>query len=200
LTGFVDSNGNYHYAFITSAGHIVDIIHAASGSWSYVDLTSASGAVTVQGTGLGGFATSGDLHWIFQSSSNNHILQIVYTQSTGRYAVGDVTSASGAPTPEQKSAASGFLDTSNNQHFLFQLANGHVYQIYFTGSFNWGDITAVTSGAPTGQEACGFATSSDQHFVYVGSNNHIYQIVYTYSSHTYGYEDITAASGAPSLY
>ncbi len=66
-----------------------------NGAWGTTDLTAASSApLAAVGSGVSGFVTSYDQHWVFEDA-NQHIWQI--TLNNGAWGATDLTSASGAP-------------------------------------------------------------------------------------------------------
>jgi hypothetical protein len=192
-----------HWIFETSNGHIWQIVYTysngslASSDLTYNELTRETYApAAAPASGLSGFATSNDQHWVFETS-DGHIWQIVYTYSNGSFGSGDLTLAAngahvvsgtlGAPPPAAPGSGLSSFATNNDQHWVFQTSNGHIWQIVYTysnGSFGSGDLTQGT-GAPTsaiGMGLSSFATDKDQHWIFETTDGNIWQIVYTYSN------------------
>jgi hypothetical protein len=139
-----------HWIFETSNGHIWQTVYTYSnGSLASSDLTHNAltretyAPAAAPASGLSGFATSNDQHWVFETS-DGHIWQIVYTYSSGSFGSGDPTSAANAPPAAIGSGLASFA-TSNDQHWVFETSDGHIWQIVYTYSNFCNPVCAVRS-------------------------------------------------------
>lgn len=91
---------------------------------------------------------------LFYRSPDQHIYFRYYNSAQG-WQIQDVTTLSGAPLAAPATHVTSFKDdTRNEQHVVFEAANGHIYQAYSQsnpGAWSFQDVTAIT--ASNGAEA-----------------------------------------------
>ena len=149
----------------------------------------------------------GAQHWSY-FGTNGHAYNLSW--SGGTYSLADVTALSGAPSAAGSSVLSTFADQCSGgaqcgaQHWSYFDTNGHAYNVYWSnGNYGFADITAAT-GAPAAAAGSALSTFVDQctgpqcgaqHWSYFGSNGHAYNL-YWFGG-TYGFADVTTATGAP---
>src|SRR3954452_8821841 len=89
---------------------------------------------------------------------------------------------------------------------VYRGADGHVYELYLTpsqnGSWEFADLTAMTSAPVAAGEPAGYYTPSPLYdaarVVYRGADQHLYELYLTPSQNgTWAYADLTAMTSAP---
>ena len=149
-------------------------------------LLTVSAAVLLPAQGssqatLSGFEdTSAAQQDVFYRGTDQHIHFRYYNSAQG-WQVQDVTTLSGAPSAAPATAVSSFKDTlQNQQHVVFEAANGHIYQAYSSSnpsSWSFQDVTSITSsgGAAIGTPLVTYSDSTTgvQYVFYIGLNQHV---------------------------
>lgn len=139
---------------------------------------------------------------VFYRGTDEHIYFRYYNSAHG-WQVQDVTTLSGAPLAAPATAVTSFKDAiQNQQHVVFEAANGHIYQAYSNANpSQWGmqDITSITgaSGAAIATPLVSYCDSATdiQYVFYLGLNQHV-NIFYWYGA--WSAEDGTSLTGAVS--
>jgi hypothetical protein len=168
------------------------------GAYGEGDITAASNATTASSGGVNGFVDSNGVQRYSFIDENQHIQEIVFNQ--GVWSLVDLTNAASV-LPIVTGGRIGGFATSYDQHWIYEAADGHIYQIVLTNSTNAYSSTDLTSAAsaPLAGPDSGISGYVDlngyQHFVYVGTDQHVFQIVY--SNSTWGCGDLTVAANAP---
>lgn len=117
---------------------------------------------------------------VFYLGADLHIHLRYYTSASG-WQQQDVTTLAGAPAAAPGSAVATFKDNSQNQqHVVFETANGHIFQLFSTGNLaGWlyQDVSAATnsSGAAVATPLVSFADSQTdiQYVAYLGLDQHV---------------------------
>jgi RHS repeat-associated protein len=191
------SNG-YAWVYLAGDQH-VHAIYWNGTTWGTNDATVWSGAPpAAAGSALTTLLDSGGTYrWAFQGS-NQHLYEITYNNATaGGYQ--DMTAAAGAPLAVAGSSLSSYT-TSTGQGWVYLAGDQHVHAIYWNGT-TWGTNDAtVWSGAPPAAASSALTTLFDSggtyRWAFQGSNQHLYEITYNNATGG-GYQDLTAAAGAP---
>jgi hypothetical protein len=107
----------------------------------------------------------------------------------------------GAPPADPRSAVVGFADSSD-PNVAFVAGNGHVYEMFYAGGWNYSDLNEIT-GAPSADATsalAGFFTqfNTTRHIIFVSSGDgHIHELYYQLQTPGWHNNDLTAMTGAP---
>jgi hypothetical protein len=198
MTGFAIDTVDY--VFYVGPNQHVDVLYYVEGSnWTYVDLTTLTGAPTVSGgSGFASLVNSAQGH-MYYIGSDLHVHEIFW-RSGGQWLTNDLTTSSAAPNATSNGSLTAF--TINSEELVYYLsANGHVQELYSTNdSSSWVNVDVTTAaGAPegaSGSAIAGFSNGLQAHVHYFdASNNHLYQL-YSNGGSPWTATDLTTSSGA----
>jgi hypothetical protein len=169
-----ENNQAYIYYFGTDL-HIHELTKNTSGAWVTKDETVAAGSPNAAAnSSMATLLFAGDF-FVHYLTSAGHVEEIYVSAnpSSGTWHARDLTSVSGAPTAFMGGGSYGVLPSSlansgdQHEHVFFFTSNGHVHEIYSsgTGSFATDDATLQT-GAPAA-----LAVSNSSVTSFVLSNN-----------------------------
>jgi RHS repeat-associated protein len=192
------TTGGDGWIYLASDQH-VHAVYWNGTTWGTNDATVWSGAPPpAAGSALTSFLDSGGTYrWAFEGS-NQHLYEITYNNTTGG-GYTDMTAAAGAPLAAVGSSLRSYDDPAG-QTWVYLASDQHIHGIYLN-STGWGTNDAmVWSGAPPAAAGSALSTLKDSggtyRWAFQGSNQHLYQITYNNATGG-GYQDLTAAAGAP---
>jgi hypothetical protein len=201
LTSWTQSDGP-HFVFEDRNGHVHQIWYTtASGKWNTQDLTEMlSAPIAAQLTTFTSWMMSDGPHFVY-IDSNGDVDQMWYATASGEWGTQNLTEMLGATTAVISNGLTSWTQ-SDGPHFIYEDANGHVHQMWYTtASGEWAteDLTEIL-GAPT---ALGTAftswvdSSGDPHIMYIDSKGDIDQMWYTLASGEWATQNLTEMLSAP---
>ena len=118
VSGFAIGNDQHVY-YLATDQHMHQMVYSASANqWFDQDLTSmTSGSLGALGSGVSGFAISGDQH-VYYLATDQHMHQMVYSASANQWFDQDFTSTTSGPLGASGSGVSGFA-IGNDQHVYY---------------------------------------------------------------------------------
>ncbi len=143
------STGTTAQYFLTSSGHVVEIINNPNGTVSYQDNTSLTGApVAAVGSPLATVLYSSGTTAQYYLSSDGHV-QEIWNNPDGTFGHQDNTALAGSPTARSSSPLRIVLYSTGTTAQYFLTSSGHVVEIINNpnGTVSYQDNTALT-GAP----------------------------------------------------
>ena len=189
-------NQQQHVNYLDPGGHVHELYF--DGAWHHNDLTALTGApAAVAGSAIDGYDTTfNNQQHINFMDGNGHVHEL-YFDSAWHH--NDLTALAGAPAAARGSAIDGYQTGSNSQqHVNFMDANGHVHELYYSGSWKHNDLTAIVNApaAAAGSAMDGYATTfnNQQHINYLDRNGHVHELYYDNAWH---HNDLTQLANAP---
>ena len=193
-TGF---NGQQHVNYIGDDAHVHELFF--TGSWQHNDLTVAAGAPVAGSSRLDGYETSfNQQQHVNFIGTDNHVHELFFD---GSWHPNDLTLAAGAPAAVRGSAIAGYqTDWNQQQHVIFVTPDGHINELFFTGSWQHNDLTVTTGDAPLAMPdgpLDGYVTAfnQQQHINYISQDHHVCELFY--DGGYWHSNDLTAVTGAP---
>ncbi|HET6841891.1 MAG TPA: hypothetical protein VFK06_09410 [Candidatus Angelobacter sp.] len=201
LTSWTQSDGP-HFVYQDQNQHFRQLFFANNTAWHTQDLTATSGAPpSAPGTTVTSWLQSDGPHFVYLDA-NQHLRQIFNEVSLGVWNTEDLTNTTGAPPASANSALTAWVQSDGSPHFVYEDANKHLRQLFFSNNAAWHtqDITAVTAAllATPGSALTSWVQSDGPHFVYEDANQHLNQMFFLLSNNTWNTQDLTATTGAPS--
>ena len=189
-------NQQQHVNYLDPGGHVHELYF--DGAWHHNDLTALTGApAAVAGSAIDGYDTTfNNQQHINFMDGNGHVHEL-YFDSAWHH--NDLTALAGAPAAARGSAIDGYQTGSNSQqHVNFMDANGHVHELYYSGSWKHNDLTAIVNApaAAAGSAMDGYATTfnNQQHINYLDRNGHVHELYYDNAWH---HNELTQLANAP---
>jgi RHS repeat-associated protein len=199
LLGFAEPSGVLHFMYLANS-HASDM-SLNGNQYTFTDASAAAGAPTTSSTPFTSFRDpSGALHWAYLDS-HQHIMNVY--KSSGAYGYQDATAGAGAPAAATGGKLVGFTEANGTQHWAFA-SSVDIGNLYWNGGYGYKDATSA-AGAPAGGPLAGFIDASGGlhwagEFLYPPQRPIYYHAFNLYdNSGTYGSQDVTAASGAPTI-
>jgi hypothetical protein len=123
-------------------------------------------------------------HVFYISAADHHVCELYY--DNGRWLPNDLTAATNGPQasnvfpmPPGVGTIAGFFDGSIEHVFYVSTSDNHVRELYYDGSWQPNDLTAVTNSPPAGGSLTGFFANGIEHVFYVSpEDGHVRELYY----------------------
>jgi hypothetical protein len=216
LANIVNAGGCPHVFYVTQDDHfgslyLSNISGGCASTWSYQDLTTASGATNLV-AGNSSIATVGAsndaLQEQFYIGSDFHLYRLYWPSSGGVFNQ-DLTSASGAGQVNSGSGLAAIVNAGNCPHVFYVDTNQHVSDIYqanipgggCTTTWTVEDLTSLSGAGNLARSNSPISTlgaSNDalQQQYYVGNDNHLYRFYWPTSGGVFN-QDLTPTGVVP---
>ena len=191
-----------HVDYISTDGHIHDLLCPSDNNWQNQDLSSMTGAPTASvGSGLDGYAFAYDnSQHVNYTTSDGHIHEIFWN---GLWHTSDLSSQVGTSPAMRGSTLAAYAypnTTASNamMHVQFISQDGHVHELLWTTDAVWhdNDLSTIT-GAPTAASGAALDAyvldyNNTQHVNYTTSDGHIHEL---FTNGVWHHMDLTSIAG-----
>lgn len=177
MTSFALTGGLSRVYSLTTSRHVRELAWNGT-AWKTLDISSVTGAPDAAGGSLAGFASGGDSPRVYYVTSSGHVQALAWN---GSWSTTDLTSLTGAPSATLGALEAFAVGGTLPRIYYFGAANGHLYELSWTGaSWGYSDLTAAT-GAPAavaGGALAGYAENGNNPrlFYVAAATNHVIQV------------------------
>lgn len=186
-------DGAQNWVYEGADQHIYQAVF--SGAWSGMDVTAASKAPVnaAFGSAISTFV-NGNAIGISFFGTDQHLYEAVFANGQWGYAA--VDGSAGAPLPAGGSGLSTYLDGAQN--WVYQGTDLRIYQITFSGSWSWTNVTADSNLPPAapGGAISSFVQGGAISISFFDASRNLWEAVFVNGQWSPGV-NLTAAGNAP---
>jgi hypothetical protein len=147
--------------FLTSDGHIHEIVVAVAGSWSHADLTTIARAPpAIPGSFISGYGwEKGGTKQVVYLTADGHIHELVVAVG-GSWSHADLTTIAGAPPAVPGSSINGYgWEKGGTKQVVYLTRDGHIHELVVAvgGSWSHADLTTISGAPPATHAYLGYA-------------------------------------------
>lgn len=181
LDSYWDNNGDEHINYISSDGHVHELVGRVGGNWKNNDLTALSkGTPASSKSALNGYWSHNGREYVHFISGNGHVHELTYSTTDRHWSDRDLTSLSGGTSAGSGSALVGYAGSDGSLHINFVAANGHIHEFYYvSGAWSDNDLTTLSGGgsAVSRSALAGYLGSDGSvHVNFIAARGHVHEL------------------------
>lgn len=138
--------------------------------------------------------SAGSQHLYYVEDGNGHILETLWTATSGGWHTTDLTVATNAPTTTTKVGLTSMYDSFGTE--VFYVSGGSIYQLYWNPGTNaWTYSQRCGLCAMGTSPLTGFVNSKGEHVYYITPQGGIAELFYNSSTHSWSTATLPTAGG-----